>query len=284
MPADTPRPLPTGLVVEVLFGSFMGQIAWWFVLSGLLFIQVFDAGGAIREWTTFRGQVSVAEGVVLGVQPTNITLNGSTVQETRYRFELSEGRGFAGSSFSSVDTLAAGTVVAVEYVAADPNHSRISGMRTSVGGWVVLFLLGIPLIPAAVIVYDVSRRRRILRLLRNGTLTAGTLAETRHTGALVDHRAIKALFFQFRDAEGVERVVSATTSETERLEDSPHELIVYDPANPRRAFLLDALPAQPRIAPDGSVQATTRGVHPLFYLAAPGLTLLVFALYLVSLI
>ena len=68
-----------------------------------------------------------------------------------------------------------------------------------------------------------------------------------------------------------------------RLEDEPHELLVYDPRNPSSSALLDELPCEPRFDPQGRLEASLPGLPTAAYVLLPGLCTLTMLRYAISL-
>lgn len=224
--APAPRALPPTLTVQVLFGGIVGQIGWSFFLAGMLFVWIFDVGAAVQEWFAFRGDVEVAQGVLATFEPTNVSVNERPVFEAAYTFRLPDGRAVDGISFATAATLAPGSEVTVEFVDGDPVASRIAGMTTTPGGALPMFVLVFPIVGALIGGGSVGRRLRPLRLLRNGTLTTGTLETAEATNSRVNEQPVMRLTFRFQDEHGVEHTVAARTHEPWRLEDESRERLV----------------------------------------------------------
>jgi hypothetical protein len=278
-----PRALPLPLTLQVLFGGLVGQFGWLFFAFGMLFVWVFDAGGAVSEWLAFRGEVLEVPGVVTGWEGTNTSVNEQRVYRTFYSFRHPDGMDVEGTSYATGQWLEAGTPVTVELAPGDPVLSRITGMRTSVGGGMVLFVLVFPLVGAVLGLGSLLRRLRPLRLLRTGTLTTGVLETTESTSSHVNNQPVMKLTFRFQDARGGEHTAVAKTHRTYALQDEPRELVVYDPRNPGIASVLDELPCQPRVGPDGAFFASRSGLPTPLYLLLPGLSVLTALRYVASL-
>ena len=281
--APPPRSLPPTLTIQVLFGTFLAQFGWAFVAFGMIFVWAFDAGGAVSEWLAFRGDLATASGTVTGWDRTNTSVNEQPVYTTSYTFRTPDGRDIPGTSYASGRWLESGTEVTVEYVDTDPTRSRISGMRTSVGGGIVLLVFLFPVIGAALALGDLARRRSALRLLRHGTMTRGVFDTMEATSTRINEQPVMAITFRFEDEYGTEHTAVAKSHQTARLRDEPHELIVYDPLNPNDASVLDELPCQPRVGADGNFEATRGTLPSALYLLLPGISVITAFRYLVSL-
>ena len=172
----------------------------------------------------------------------------------------------------------------VELVEADPTFSRISGMRTSVGGGWVLLMFVFPIVGLLIALGDLSRRRRSLRLLRHGTMTSGVFETMEATGTRINEQPVMRLIFRFEDEYGAEHVAEAKSHQTHRLRDEDRELLVYDPRNPSDASVIDELPCQPRVGEDGNFEATRGSVPSALYLLLPGVSVLTAFRYFMSLL
>ena len=176
-----------------------------------------------------------------------------------------------------------GTQVTIEFPTADPTRSRISGMRTSVGGPVVLLIFIFPGVGLLLATADLRRRTRAVRLLKTGRMTSGVFETMRATNTRINKQPVMELTFRFEDEYGNEHRTTAKSHQTGRLQDEAHELIVYDPANPGEASVLDELPCQPRVGDDGNFEATRGSLPSALYLLLPGLSVLTIIRYWASL-
>ena len=279
-PSPAPRALAPAFVIRVLFSGFVGQFGWVFCAFGMLFVTIFDPAASVREMLAFRGDLRTAEGVVTGYEATNMKLNDSRVFEVGYRFSAPDGSEVLGNSYSTGSGREPGTAVIVEYVDTDATLSRITGMRRSASGGMALIVVIFPVIGALIGLGSLLFRRRHLRLLRSGTLTTGTLRSSEPTNSEVNGRTVMRLTFEFEPPEGGVFQAVAKTHQTYRLEDEERELLLYDPRNPSTAVVLDELPCQPRVDPDGSFEATASRVPAALYLLLPGISLLALLRYI----
>lgn len=81
----------------------------------------------------------------------------------------------------------------------------------------------------------------------------------------MNDKPVYELRFRFKTFSGPEALATARNHEPERLEDDAEEPLVYDPADPSSAVLLDELPGRPRLDVD-SVTQTEGSVLPLLVL------------------
>lgn len=242
--AQPPRHVPLSLLVLSLVNG-ASLFGWVFFGFGMIFFWAF-AGNADLSAITFRGPHEIAEARVLSVEPTGASEGGSRVQETRYEFSVA-GRRVDGRSYTLGATPQPGALVEVEYDADNPERSRIPGMRRALfGPWLILVAI-FPLVGLAVIVPMTLAGIRRYRLLRNGVLTQGRLVSKKATNMLVNRRRVYKLTFAFTTRDGRPGEAVAMTSMVEQLQDEKEEPLLYDPDDPRRAFLMDELPTRPEI-------------------------------------
>ncbi|MDA1104922.1 MAG: DUF3592 domain-containing protein [Gemmatimonadetes bacterium] len=282
--SPAPRSLAPSLTVRVLFGSFVGQFGWLFFAFGMLFVWVFDAGAVLTEWVAFRGRTAMVEGTVTDWRSTNMRINDVEVYETSYSFRLPDGRTASGVSFATGSWAEEGETVTVEYAGDDGSASRIVGMRRSPGGGVILFVFIFPLVGFTLGAGSLAHRLRTLRLMKTGTLTTGTLRSIEPTNSRVNEQPVMRLTFEFEADGGGTFNVVAKTHQPARLQDEAQELLVYDARNPASATVLDELPCQPRITPEGDFEASASRFPAALSLLLPGVSLLTALRYGLSLL
>jgi hypothetical protein len=97
----------------------------------------------------------------------------------------------------------------------------------------------------------VFQNRRDLFLLRDGLLTTGKIIDRQ--SRKVKQGTVWTLVFLYKTVRAGEQTTRVVVHEKAlgRLVDEEAELLVYDPANPSRALLLDALPDHVRAHADG---------------------------------
>jgi hypothetical protein len=275
-----PRSLPFDLSLRVVLGDVLGQVGWFLVGFGLIFVWAFDATGGVASVFRFSGELATVEGRTTGWRETSLSINDEDVYETTYAFEV-DGRSFAGSSYATGYYVAEGVVVTVEYRASDPSISRIESMRASPAGAVIAFVFVIPLVGLAFVRSGLRRGQRARRLLAEGHLAQAALKSKEEVLSRAD-KSVYRLVFEFTADSGGSHEVEVTTNHAWRLEDDETERLVYDPRHPSDAVLLDDLPGSPTIDARGSfVGGGAYGMAvALLCLVLPGLTVLGHGLFL----
>lgn len=281
--APPPRRVPMTLVLRALFGGFLSQFGWLFFAFGMLFVWVFDPGGAILEAIRFSGNVIQVEGEVTASDDTNMSVGDVPVYRTEYAYGLPDGSRLTGRSYETGAWRDAGARVSIEYVERNPSISRIAGMRTTEAGLGVVFIFIFPLVGGALGLVAFFSGRRVVRLMQIGRLAAGTFESIEATSTRVNERPVMKLTFTFEDEYGETHRAIARTHQPGRLEDEPRELVLYDPREPSAASVLDELPCQPRVGPEGVLEPTVFGLPTALYVLLPGVSLLSVVQYLIRL-
>ncbi|MGD8453007.1 MAG: DUF3592 domain-containing protein [Phycisphaerae bacterium] len=283
MIAEPPRAVPSPVRLRILFGGFANQFGWFFFCLGLVFVWIFGSFGDIKGFFIFRGDLATAPGRVTHSEPSGFTEGsrrsdgGTPIYAVHYTFADEDGRTYEGVSYAAGQELPAGAQVTVEFPAGSPGTSRIRGMRRAPFGAVVALVGMFPLTGVGFLVVGLWGGLRAGRLLRHGRLSAGRLVAKKRTSARVNGRRVYKLKFAFVAEDGLTYEAVARTNQPETLEDEDEKLLLYDPARPQQAVLLDNLPGRPRFDDTGEMApgnpAPTVGVLILPALAIIGLVL-----------
>jgi hypothetical protein len=279
--APPPRVVPLDLAIRVVLGSPLGQVGWFLVGFGFVFVWAFDADGAVSSALRFAGEEQVAQGTTTGWRELSLSVNDEPVFETSYAFDVGGGA-FTGRSYATGYYVPEGTTVAIEHRSSDPSISRIQGMRATRVGLVIAFVFVIPLIGLAFVRSGLSSGLRARRLLAEGHLAHAVLESEEDTAMEVNQRPVRRLTFQFTADSGGTYAVVATTHHTGRLKDDESERVVYDPRHPSDAVLIDDLPGRPAIDARGELLGGGLGgwALALLSLCVPGVTTLGHGLFL----
>ncbi|MGB0221526.1 MAG: DUF3592 domain-containing protein [Sinimarinibacterium flocculans] len=252
--ARPPRPLSVALVLQTLFGGVLQQMGWLFFGFGMIFVWVFAAQAEIA-WSLRAGALGETQARVLGTVDTRASINDTPVYGTRYRFSVG-GRDFEAVSYATGRRLGTGQTATVEYSLARPQMSRIRGMRSTMFGPMVLFVLVFPAIGLAFVLGAVPGRLRELHLLRHGLPAHGRLIEKSPTNTRINDRTVYRLRFEYRTRDGRTGQAQARSHEPEELEDEAQEAVLYDPHDLGRAVVFDGMAGKPRVGRDGKLHAS----------------------------
>jgi hypothetical protein len=276
-----PRAVPLDLSIRVVLGGALGQLGWFLVGFGFVFVWAFDADGAVGSAFRFLGSEAVVQGTTTSWRELNLSVNDAPVFETSYAFEV-DGRQLTGASYATGYYVPEGTGVTVEYRASAPEISRIQGMRATRVGLAIAFVFVIPLIGLAFVRAALRSGLRARRLLSEGHLARANFVSEEGTGAQVNGKPVSRLTFEFAAASGGTYQVVATTHEAHLLKDDETERVVYDPRYPSDAVLIDDLPGRPEIDARGDfASGGPRGAAlALLSLAVPTVTVVGHGLFL----
>lgn len=137
----------------------------------------------------------------------------------------------------------------------DPNSPLSPAVRLAV--------LCLPLTTLLLISVDLWRAWRTLGLFKRGVLAMGRLEQRAKTWTEVHREPILRLRYAFGTAAGDKGLIDAKVGAwTAMPDDAP---LLYDPADPRRAVILAALPGSPRVDAEGVLSGEDR-LWPLFVL------------------
>lgn len=269
---SAPRRVPLSLQVVNFFNGF-SQIGWLLFGFGMIFFWAFTFNADL-SFVTFRGPHETVDGKVMHVESTNASENKMPVHAHYYEYSVA-GTLHSGTSYSTGDSLSAGETVTVEYDQGDPSRSRIEGMRRALfGPWVVLVNL-FPFIGLALMIPATITGLKRNRLLRDGLIAQGKLVSKEATNITINDRPLYELGFEFTARDGKHYVAKARATDTARLQDESREPLLYDPADPTRAYVLDEAPARPEFEPGGElrgnpVRAIRATILPLIVIVAHG--------------
>jgi hypothetical protein len=254
-----PRTVPASLVIANVFNLF-GQIAWAVLGFGMIVFWVF-AVNADLSFIRLRGPLANVEGEVVRVERTSFGegSKGSSrpIYANHYMYFVA-GRPLTAVSYSVGRSAQPGERVTVEYVESAPARSRIRGMRGAPFGASVLPSGIFALAGLVMVIVASAIGWRRTRLLQAGHLAMGRLTKKQPTNTKVNGRVVHELTFEFAGRDGRRHEVTARTSLSERLEDEKQEPLLYDPARPSRAYLLDQAPSRPRFGPTGELLGAPR--------------------------
>jgi hypothetical protein len=235
-----------------LFGSFLTQAGCFVSAFGMLFLLIFVPMTDLSSVIHFRGPLPKVQGQVISVEETNAEENERDIYAVEYQYRLKD-QTYEGTSFTSAVNYAPGRSVTVEYIAKQPERSRIEGLRTAPFGAVMLFFLLIfPVLGLLMALYPFIQGLKALPLLKEGILTQAQLHHEERTGSRINDRPVYLMKFAFQARhDGRIYEVSTRTHEPERLRDQQDEAVLYDPQNPAQAILLDGLPQRIQIGSSG---------------------------------
>jgi hypothetical protein len=276
-----PRDVHPLVTWQMKLGGPMSQVGWLIFGFGSIFFWMFAWKADLSGWRFFAktGRVSAE---VVDCRDTKYYIGGSRgsrgtpVYANRYQY-LVKGEPLTGVSYATGECVSSGSRVMVEYLLAQPNYSRIIGMRHGLlSPWALLAIV----FPAAGLASVIAGLRSgALRayLLREGIAVRGRLTGKEMTNTRINGKVLYRVYVQYRAHDGETRQTMAKTTTPELLADDARELVLYDPLNPDRAVPIDALPGSLALDDLGNFQIAGRKG----FLILPGLAVLCNAVFIV---
>lgn len=229
--------------VVIFINGGSGLIAIFLVSFSSLFTVLTIAEADFEEIKYLDEHVSIGKGVITSIFESNLSINGESVLGYDYTFFSPNGE-MKWTSYHLGLVYEIGDSVEIEYSPVRPDVNRIKGMNNTPGGWMAAIIL-LPLIGSVIwLVYSIWKGMFRLRLLRIGYFANARLERKESTMFKVNNKRVYRFVFSFLDNWGNENVVTAKTSNPEKFEPLENVIAVYDPGNPRHAFILDSLPAR----------------------------------------
>ncbi len=248
-----PRRVPWSLHLAALFGGFSNLFGWLFFGFGMIFFWVFganaDLSGALFRFTP----VETTPGRILSVEGTSSSVNDARVYRIRFAYNA-RGQHYESVAYTSGYAPQKDARVTVEVLQLDPTVARVAGTRRAMFPAMALFVVVFPLVGLGFLGSGLWEGAKAARLLRVGRLATGKLVSREFTNASVNNQPVVRLSFEFTAHDGSTAVAEAKTHATRPLEDEAEELLLYDPADPSSAVLLDSIAASPRLGPDGEYE------------------------------
>lgn len=255
---EAPREVPLPVHVRARLGG-TGQLGWFLLGFGSIFAWGF-AGNADVSFLRGGGVVTDTQGIVTAIEETSFSEGGSDhsdgtpVYAYSFEFETPDGAPQRGTSYRTGRGPAEGARVTIEYDPDAPDAARIKGMRRAPFSAFVLFVLILPLAGVVLIAVRWRKGGRAMHLLKNGHLALGKLVSKTATNTRVNKRTVYRLTFEYEANDGRVHQAVTKTHQPEQLEDDAVERLLYDPALPDRAAMMDTLPGQVRISEAGQVE------------------------------
>lgn len=249
--APPPRPVPLSLQILNLCNG-MAMIAWLVIGFGSIFLWAFGLNSDI-SFLTFRGPHANVTGRVTEVEATNASENKRRIYANHYEYSVA-GKQWTGSSYSTGSSANVSEEVTVEYAPDDPSRSRIAGMRRKLFGPVTLFVVIFPLIGVGILLFAIRLGIHRNRMLRDGLLATGKLQRKEPTNVRINRQTVYKLTFAFTARDGRRGEAVAKTHQPARLMDEAEEPLLYDPADPTTAFVLDEVPSRPQFEANGDLR------------------------------
>ncbi|HOP31061.1 MAG TPA: hypothetical protein PKZ64_15920 [Spirochaetota bacterium] len=239
------RSVPPLVTLSVLFNNIFGYLGLSFGGMGMIFAIVFTPMIDFTSPFYFGESVVNTTGVVTEVNSTNVEVNENAVLEYKFTFEYM-GKAYRGVSYSTEHNYTADQNVPVEFEPGDPSIARIEDMSLKPVGLFLLFIYIFPAIGFTFLFFCFKKGIPKIRAIQYGVMTRGKFIKKVSTGGSINDEPVMNLYFSFKDVMGNEYTAIGTTHKTALVEDEPEERIIYDPADPSNAVVVDAMPSNVR--------------------------------------
>ena len=250
--------LPRAIPLKVILGLYMSVtvlLGVVFQFTGLGFMFAGNDAADFKTLIHFRANDPVTTGVLIEKSKSSDYYskkkNGPRYYMYIFRYSYAVGlTSYQGVSHAKENDMTSGEIVEVAYVPEKPEMSRIVGMTAGpfVKAGVSMALAGV-----AIAVFGSTwgfigfrKTRRNIELVRNGLLATGIVTGRIATIMSFNHKRVYNIHFQFNHEDGRTCTGSIKTLAVEQLGEEQDERVLYDPAKPTNATLVDALPLKLR--------------------------------------
>jgi hypothetical protein len=193
---------------------------------------------------SFNENDPVAFGHITRTFATNASIGEEMVFGYEYQYKISDGKILSGTGYSTGDTKNNGDEISVLYKQNDPERSVAADLRSSLfGGEIGVFVLLFQGIGLLILILSILKAKRRANILKTGAVANGKLLNRELTNVKIDKQTVYKLTFEFAASDSKTYQVTVNSYKDDRLEDETYEKLVYNPENPRKAVLLDQLPA-----------------------------------------
>ncbi|MCA9733376.1 DUF3592 domain-containing protein [candidate division KSB1 bacterium] len=251
--AAPPRRIPLFVQSKIYFGGMINQIGWAIFLFGILTSWAFGVDQIFKSWYQFSGTLDHTEGLVIEVGESAGSEGNVPVMQMDYVFDV-DGREYKGRSYFTGEFYEKGSKVEVEYAFMNPEYSRISGLRSSLFGAGIVFVLLFPLIGFIMVLTGITIGRKTVNLLKNGKPVFGKLVKKSVSNISVNNVPLDSLTFEYSAEDSKAYSVSLNKAPTHHLQVDSQQRMLYNPKAPRYARLLDDLPGSVILNSTGNFQ------------------------------
>lgn len=251
--APAPRLIPTTLRKDALRESgSLARVGFGaiFLAMGLFFVSVFLPWRQLDEWRLGAGHYELAQGRIISVEKTNMTMNKVRVMRHGFEFKPAQSETVRGECFTTGRRWTAGSVVRVRYSPAEPALACPEGARLSQGSLGSAFVLIFPIVGGGIIFWVVRSRRRMLWIMQNGTLGDFRVTAIEPTAVTINKQQqfkITLRRLDLADAQPHEvhwYKPELLTFARERQKNGQAVFGLFDPAKPKKLLLPEAWSAR----------------------------------------
>lgn len=255
----TPRRVPLPVRCHMAFGGALNQMGWALFAFGMCFFWGFFVNCEAISWLSFRGPLNTTAATITRSEKTNASEGGSKsrpgtpIYANHYSF-VQDRKEYTGCSYATGRALSSGQSVNIEYSPGNPEISRIQGMRSRMFGAGASMVVIFPIAGLGLMLPGYFLGKKAKRLLECGQLAEAALQDKQPTNTSINKQRVYKLRFEFTASDGRKYPATTRTHQPAKLEDEATEQVIYDPNDPQRALLVDAMPGAFRVDENGNIQ------------------------------
>jgi hypothetical protein len=214
---------------------------------GLLFAWMFFPWNFYLDAQLAAADTATAAGQVLSADRTNLSINKQRVIRYEFSFPLPGGGKGRGTCFTTGQRWHGGEAARVLYRPGNPALCCLEGARLSEGSMGSLFVLVFPLVGGGLLAWMWTARRRVRALLERGSVAEARVTGVDPTSIQVNRQTVYRITLKCADLPGGGNIVlrkyvpAEVNFVRQRMATQQPVFVLYDPGNPRRALLPEAL-------------------------------------------
>ncbi len=245
-----PRKLPLLSRLIILVGGIPSQIGWSILCYGMIFFWIFVINA---EWPYIlsmkKGQPHTAE--IVDITPTGLLESWKPIFRYTYTYEV-HGKSYTGKAYLKGNQLDEGHMVNIEYLTNNPSVSKMMNARSAPYGRWILFLIVIPLIGLAFILYSFRKNMKSLDLIECGLFASGKMIHKEATTSRINNQPIYKVIYEFEAENGKSYKAEGKTHRAHLLQEGVDQQIIYAQKEPSYSVLFDTIPFAPKMDEEGS--------------------------------
>jgi preprotein translocase subunit Sss1 len=235
--------VPFWIRILLLFGRTSFIIGFLFTLIGMAFIIYFSMQ---LNWNIlFAGKKDLVttSGFITSLNETSYTVDENSLYEYRYRYHDQSQIPYSGFFLEYANSYETGQEITIEYLKESPEVSRFAG-KDRQNYDQIMFLAGIGSIIIGILFLYPSymRTRRERKIIMTGRPAEGKLVYAEPTNMRVNEQPVYKLTYEYLTSRDNMQKFSVRSHLIRNLSDDHTEILIYDPANPGKAVVIDTLP------------------------------------------
>lgn len=245
---NPPRPVPGTIRREAMKRAPLAVVLIGLLFGGfgVPFTCIFFPHRLPQDLALNAAGRSVPDAVVVAEEQTGMSENDHQVVRYEFSFRTPAGVGVTGACYRTGASFSLNQTVTAEYLPGSPSVARIKGCRLSPFGWGGGFVVIFPIVGFTIASFGWRSRRRLRALLSAGLFGAGRITSVDTTNVTVNNKPMYRVTVSFRAGGGdVTTTYSAYGADVDlaRRKQQGGETVglLYDPDDPQRVFLVDAL-------------------------------------------